>query len=141
VGSRGIRPVGSVILSGCYRDTLAHVTVMSPRPISARGLLGYRQPSPSLGPPLLSLSLSPPPPWGMVEPAGHPSAFWAGVTGAFVVGVGAYDGELDEPHAVSAPRAMIEQTRSAKSGRIKRILTRFPFLTGQRVSRRYSAAW
>jgi hypothetical protein len=55
----------------------------------------------------------------MVVPAGQPSAFWAGVVAVFVVGVVAFDGVLDEPHAVSPPTAMIEKTRSANTGRIK----------------------
>ena len=86
--------------------------------------VGYRQPSPSLGPPLLSLSLSPPP-WGMLVPAGHPSAFWDGVAGAVVDGVGGFDGVFDEPHPVSVPTVMIAQTRSMTSDRMKRIVTRF----------------
>ena len=61
-------------------------------------------------------------------PAEHPSAFWADAAGAFVVGAGAFDGVLDEPHAVSAPTATIEKTRSATSCRIKRILTSSPCL-------------
>jgi hypothetical protein len=62
----------------------------------------------------------------MVVPAGHPSGFWAGAAGVFAVGVFAFDGVLDEPHAVSAPRAMIKKTWSAKSLPIKRILTGSP---------------
>jgi hypothetical protein len=76
----------------------------------------------------------------MVVPAGQPSALWAGVAGAVVVGVPGFDGVFDEPHAVSAPTVMIEQTRSMTSGRIKRILTMFPFSCVQRVTRWYSAA-
>jgi hypothetical protein len=77
----------------------------------------------------------------MFVPAGQPFAFLAGVVGVFVlgvgvdvvgvfglvVGVGAFDGVFEEPHAASAPTAMIEKTRSVKNGRIKRILTRSPF--------------
>ena len=84
----------------------------------------YTQPSPSLEPPLLSPSWSPPP-WGMDVPAGHPSALLAGV--------GAFDGVLDEPHAVSAPTATTEKIRSVTTSRIERILTRSPsFRSGSR---------
>jgi hypothetical protein len=44
-----------------------------------------------------------------------------------VVCVGVFDGVLEEPHAASAPTAMIEKTRSVKNGRIERILMRPPF--------------
>jgi hypothetical protein len=75
----------------------------------------------------------------MFVPAGQPFAFLAGVVVVFVLGVdvdvvgvfvlvvGVFDGVFEEPHAVSAPTAMIEKTRSVKNGRIKQILTRSPF--------------
>jgi hypothetical protein len=75
----------------------------------------------------------------MFVPAGQPFAFLAGVVVVFVLGVdvdvvgvdvlgvGAFDGVFEEPHAVSAATATIEKTKSVKNGRSKRILTRSPF--------------
>jgi hypothetical protein len=87
------------------------------------------QPSPSLGPPLLSTSWSPPP-WGISVPAGQPFAFVAGGVVVFVLVVAGavFDGVFEEPHAVSAPTAITDKTRSVTSGRIKRFLTSSPLL-------------
>ena len=79
-----------------------------------------RQPSPSLAPPLLSPSLSPPP-CGIDVPAGQPSAVWdAPLLPPDVVCVVLAGGELlDEPHPVSTPPTQTTATsRSAKNGRI-----------------------
>lgn len=107
-------------------------------------LVGYLQPSPSLGPPLLSPSLSPPF-CGMLWPAGQPSAL---VTGFLVVvvlgvevGVLAFEGVLEEPHAVSAPTAKIEKAKSVKNGRITRILTSSPLLASRASPGRVTRFW
>src|SRR6478609_2375559 len=49
--------------------------------LSIRALTGYRQPSPSLGAPWLSLSASPPPPCGMQLPVGATVVVWWVVVG------------------------------------------------------------
>jgi hypothetical protein len=69
----------------------------------------------------LSPSLSPPP-CGIEVPEGHPSAFW--VEPPLLVLVG---GELEEePQPVSTPPMQtIDTKRSARNGRIDRILTRY----------------
>jgi hypothetical protein len=76
-------------------------------------------------------------PCGMVVPGGQPSALLACADDVFVGS--AFDGVLDEPHAVSAPTKITVLTKSATNGLTNLALTKI-LLHVHSVRRRYAAA-